>query len=233
MEKLEEKITAIVIGIRFARSFRIPDISGDIIDDILYGFKTPFKSNFFPIVQEHSDREKILVNDKTSEYLKINTDDVILKLEVNNDFQKKFNWIKGDIMNYFKNDLFRNFKINKIRRIGVIFVHKIKKDSRFDSAISAITNKELVDASCVNISFAKKDPTAIALYRKNVNDYRNTIYSFREGEGEMEASLDYQYYFDPYIEDLRECFSENIFNDAIGFFNNNYYKWLENHGDKL
>ena len=105
MENLQNNIIGITIGIRFARSFRIPDISGNIIDNILYGEKTPFGTKFFPKVQENSNREKTLYNPKTSEYLRINTDDLILGIEVDNDVQKKFDWLKSDVLNYFQETL--------------------------------------------------------------------------------------------------------------------------------
>ena len=90
MENLEQKIIGITFGIRFNRSFRVPEISGEIIDDILYSNKTPFGTKFFPRIQE-TRREKVLVNDETTEYLRINTDDLILGLEVKDDFEEKFN----------------------------------------------------------------------------------------------------------------------------------------------
>ena len=70
-------IIGLTLGIRYAKSFRIPDISGDIVDHILYSSNSPFGTEFFPKLQSFS-QEKILHNPKTSEYLRINTDDVIL-----------------------------------------------------------------------------------------------------------------------------------------------------------
>lgn len=40
------------------------------------------------------------------------------------------------------------------------------------------------------------------------------------------ADLDYQYYYEPAIEDLRECFTEKILEDAKSFLENNFYNWL-------
>jgi hypothetical protein len=40
MSDQKNNIIGITIGIRYSRSFRIPDVSGDIIDHILYSEKT-------------------------------------------------------------------------------------------------------------------------------------------------------------------------------------------------
>lgn len=232
MENLQNNIIGITIGIRFARSFRIPDISGNIIDNILYGEKTPFGTKFFPKVQENSNREKTLYNPKTSEYLRINTDDLILGIEVDNDFQKKFDWLKSDVLNYFKETLFREYKIKNIRRVGIIFSHKISKNRKLNEAVSLITEKTLDDVDNVSISFSKKLVAMESLYRKDVSDYKNTIYNFDEMKEAIYSALDYQYYYEPAIEDLRDCFVDKIFDDAKSFLENNYYKWLSKYEDK-
>lgn len=232
MENLENNIIGITIGIRFARSFRIPDISGNIIDNILYGEKTPFGTKFFPKVQENSNREKTLYNSTTSEYLRINTDDLILGIEIDNDFQKKFDWLKSDVLNYFKDTLFREYKIKNIRRVGIIFSHKISKNRKLNEAVSLITEKALDDVDNVSISFSKKLVATEALYRKDVSDYKNTIYNFDEMKEAIYSALDYQYYYEPAIEDLRDCFVDKIFDDAKSFLENNYYKWLSKYENK-
>ncbi len=223
---MEKKIIGITIGIRFARSFRIPDISGRIIDDVLYGDKSPFGTNFFPKVQENSNREKTLYNPKTSEYLRINTDDLILGITVDDNFEEKFNWIKNEVLKYFKEVLFREYEIKNIKRFGVIFSHKITKNEKLNEAISLITDNDIEEADNISISFSKKLIAVESLYRKNVNDYRNTIYSFNEIKKAVYSTLDYQYYYEPIIEDLRECFTDKILDDAKNFLKNDFYNWL-------
>lgn len=223
---MKDKIIGLIVGIRFARSFRIPDISGDIIDNIIYSDKSPFGPEYFPRLQENTRREKTLYNADTSNYLRINTDDLILGITVNNDFDDKYNWIKNDVLNYFKDNLFKKYEIKNIKRIGIIFTHKIRRNQKMNEAIALLTGKTITDVENISISFSKKAPSSEALYRKGVNDYKNTIYNFDEIEDVLHASLDYQYYYEPGIEDLRECFSEKVFEDAKRFLENNYYPWL-------
>lgn len=226
MKDFKKNIIGLTLGIRFNRSFRIPDISGDIIDNILYSEKTPFGTDFFPQVQENSNREKTLFNPKTSEYLRINTDDLILGIEVNDNFEKKFDWIKNDVLDYFKDVLFHTYGIKNIQRIGVIFSHKIAKNKKLYEAIALLTENAVPNPDNISISFSKKAPATEALFRKGVDDYKNRIYNLQELKETIHADLDYQYYYKPVIEDLRECFTDKVFDDAKSFLENNFYNWL-------
>jgi len=232
MDDLKNNIIGLTVGIRFNRSFRIPDVSGDIIDNVLYSDKSPFGTKFFPKVQENSNREKTLFNPQSSEYLRINTDDVIFGIAVDNDFDKKFNWLKNNVLPYFQNELFRTYEIKNIRRLGIIFSHKISKNKKLTEAVSSFTENEITDADNINVSFSKKDPATEALFRKGVNDYKNRIYNFQELKEAVYADLDYQYYYEPAIEDLRECFIDKILDDAKSFLENNFYKWLNKYEDE-
>lgn len=229
MANLNTKIIGLTLGIRFSRSFRIPDISGDIIDHILYSKETPFGSDFFPKVQENSSREKVLYNPETSSYLRINTDDVILGLEVSANFDSKFKWLKEDILPYFMNKLFYEYKIQNIRRLGIIFSHKIEKNDKFANTITSLTGESIRDPNSISLSFSKKAPAQEALYRKDVTDYRNRIYNLQETKDALHASLDYQYYYEPPIEDLRECFVDKILDEAINFLDKDFYSWLKDY----
>jgi len=232
MNNLKKNIIGITIGIRYSRSFRVPDISGDIIDHILYSEDTPFGTEFFPNVQENSNREKTLFNKETSEYLRINSDDFILAIEINNDFDKKFKWLKEDVIPYFANYLFKNYKIKNIKRFGIIFSHKIKKNKKLTNTIATFTDNEITDSDNVSISFSKKAAATESLFRKGVNDYKNRIYNFQEFNEAIQADLDYQYYYEPIIEDLRECFIDKILDEANTFLENNFYKWIDEYKEQ-
>ena len=223
---LKQKIVGITFGIRFNKSFRVPEISGEMIDDILYGNKTPFGTEFFPKVQETA-REKTLFNNKTNEYLRINTDDIILGIEVKDNFEEKFNWLKNEVLTYFKETLFKDYGVKNIRRVGIVFSHKVEKDSNLDSAIKVLTKNKIDSVENVSISFPKKLAATESLFRKDVNDYKNTIYNINEMESAVLAELDYQYYYNPPIEDLRECFIDKVLADAKTFLEGSYYNWLK------
>lgn len=226
MEKLEEKIIGITMGIRSNRSFRIPEISGEIIDDVLYGSDTPFGTSIFPRIQE-TRREKVLFNDQTTGYLRINTDDIILALEVQNNFDTRFSFLTDTVLPYFKDDIFKKYGIKNIRRIGVIFAHKIESGKKLNEAVKTLTQNKIDSVDNIGLSFSKKLAATEALYRKGVNDYKNTIYNMTEKESAVLAELDYQYYYNPSVEDLRDCSAEKVLVDAKSFLQNDYYQWLQ------
>ncbi len=226
MADLKKDIIGITIGIRFGRSFRMSDISGEIIDNILYSEETPFGTDFFPQVQENSKREKTLFNPSTSEYLRINTDDLILGIEINNNFEEKFNWLKDDVIKYLKDILFHKYNIKNIQRLGIIFSHKIAKNKKLSEAINILTASNVSDPDNISISFSKKASTEEALIRKGVSDYKNRIYNFYDLKESLRVDLDYQYYYEPAIEDLRECFTEKILENSKKFLESDFHNWL-------
>lgn len=226
---MKDKIIGITVGIRFSKSFRIPDVSGQIIDDILYNEDSPFDAEYFPRVQETSNRERTLYNPRTSDYLRINTDDLIMGVRVDNNFDQKYKWIKEDVFKYLKERLFTKFGIKNIQRIGVIFTHKIEKNRKLGDSINLLTADNIKGVENINISFSKKNSAQEALFRKGVNDYRNAIYNFSEMEDGLLVGLDFQYYYLPIIEDLRECFSEKVFEDALSFLETNFYTWINSY----
>lgn len=227
---LTSSVRAITVGIRFSKSFRITDISGNIIDDLLYGPSTPFGTKIFTQVQENTRREKILYNEESNEYLRVNTDDIILGIKVE-DFDKSYKWINDKVISYFKNSLFSKHKINNILRIGVIFHHKLDNNGRFKEIISQITTNKVKDLRNIDLSFSKKLPALVGL-KKGVNDYKNTIYQFMETKKYLFANLDYQHYYEPAVEDLRDCEPEEKLISARDYLVDDFYKWLSSYGSE-
>jgi len=222
---LTDKIIAISLGIKYARSFRIPDISGEFIDEVLYSSSSPFGKEIFSHVQEPLNREKVLSNPITNEYLRINTDDLIMGLKVKGNFNDRYKWITTSVVPYLEN-LFTKYKIHNIIRIGIIYHHKLSKNSQFTDVISKITNDSVKDTENIGVTFSKKIETYEGLLKKGVADYVNTIYAFNEYKKNLLADIDFQYYFNPIQEDLRDCNAKKIIEKAREYLTNSYYPWL-------
>ncbi len=224
---LISKINGITVGIRYQRSFRIPDIAGDIVDDILHDLESPFTEKLFTAVQETANRERTLFNNVTNEYLRINTDDLILGIKVTENFPKKFGWIKKDVLGYFQEILFKRYKIKNIQRTGIIFHHKIERKKSLEHIVSTLSTGEITkEVDNISISFGKKLPAKEALYRKNVEDYKNTIYNLLEFKKHLYADFDFQYYYNPELPDLRMGFTEKICDDALDYLKNHFHPWV-------
>jgi hypothetical protein len=224
---LISKVIGITIGIRYQRSFRIPAISGEMIDNILHNNSSPFNSNIFDGVQEVSTGEKVLFKESTKEYLRINTDDLILGIKVQENFEDKFKWLKNNVVPYFGNQLFPKFKIKNISRLGIVFYHGLKEYNSFDDIVSKLTNKSIVNnVEDINISFSRKTASKEALIRKKVQDYTNTLFKIVEIRQNLLAELDYQYYFTPILEDFRDGYPDQILKNAKRYLTDDYHTWL-------
>jgi len=222
----KNNIKEIVLGIRFSRSFRVLDISGDIIDNILYSKETPFGIKTFPNIRENSFREKTLYDPEKSNYLRINTDDLILGIEIEEDsnFEKKFSWLKEDVLKYFYS-LFNKYEIKNIHRIGIVFSHQIGKNKKLNNLVNSLTGNVISEVENINLSFSKKLPLGESLIGQT-KDYKNTIYNFNEKEGSIFISLDYQRYYEPIIQDIRDVKAQKFLEEAEKFLFQTFYKSL-------
>lgn len=222
---LKESIVGIAVGIRYTRSFRIPDILGEIIDNILADSSSPFNTKYFPKIHE-SSREKMLFNPETDEYLRINTDDLILGIKPKVNFTKSYEWLRTDVISYINENIFRKYNINNINRIGIIFIHKLGKSKLLNKVITDFTKEKLENPDYIDLLFSQKQTAVESLYRKSVNDYKNAIYNIVSLKDGFIAQLDYQYCYEPVVEDIRDCKPEKVFEDAINFLDKEFYSWL-------
>lgn len=233
MKELKNKITGISLGIRFIRTFRISDISGDIIDNILHSKKSPFDIDYFPRIKENTSREKILLNDETNEYLRINTDDLILSISVDDDLDKKIKFIKEKVIPYYKETLFRKYEIENIKRIGIIFHHKLEKFNAINKLVKELTSDKIDEVNNVNLSFSKKLPTHEGLIEKDTNNFKNTIYTFEQQKDDILFNFDYQYYYEPALQDLRNTDIDQITELPFKYLEEKVYNnWLNKYAKK-
>lgn len=223
---ITDSVVGISFGIKYARKFRILDITGDIIDDILYSKSSPFGPSMFTSVNEKSDREKILFGEK--EYLRVNTDDIILGFKVKDGFTNSMNWLEKDVIKYY-NQLFTKYNINNILRIGIVFHIKFDNDPKLIKSIKEFAGDLASSPKGVTLRFSEKEATTEALLRKRVKDYKNIIYTFSSDDKDLSLDLDYQYFFDPAPEDIRQFDTSKILVVAVDYLKTNVSKWIATH----
>lgn len=227
---LINNITDITIGIRFNRSFKIKDILGAITDQLVYNEESPL-NNYFEN-QKQDNGEMILIN-KNGSYLRLNTDDIILKHIVkNNNFIQETSFIKK-YCKFILKTLTTN-KINNINRIGIIFTHQIENnEKKFNKIIEDVTNQNISDAHDFSLSFSKKLATHQGQIKKGVQDYKNVIYSFKKsGNKSLTISLDYQNYFIPSFEDTADLKTDDFFVESEKYLKEDFYSNLSISSDE-
>lgn len=229
MSELSKKIVGIALGVRFSRSFRIPDMSGEIIDNILRDSRSPFDTEFFPNYRESSTREKILLN-KNGDSIKITPDDFIFSLKINEDFEKKYVFTKEKFIEYVIY-LFDQFAIEDISRVGILFYCNLSNSSKFSEAIKTITNQNIQSIKSFDLTFARKVKTEEGLLKKGVKDYINIIYSLSRNEDDesIEFKYDYQKYFLPTVTKLKDTKLEYHFEKSFKSFESEYAKWIKDY----
>jgi hypothetical protein len=144
---LKKNIAGLTLGIKFDRNFRIPDVAGNMIEDILHDKNSPFSvKDMFPRIQE-SPREKILYNPVTTDYIRFNTDDVILGISIKDNFEKTYKWLVNSVLKYYKDNLFKTYGIKNFKRVGIIFHHKIPHAHEFPHKIvKEVTDNKISNA---------------------------------------------------------------------------------------
>jgi hypothetical protein len=226
----EDKIKELIIGIRFSRSFRISDISGEIVDDILYSPESPLGADFFPIMRESSNREKILVKEdvdkKVTDYLRINTDDLILKIKIDNDYSEKKKWLENEVIPFIYS-IFKNYNIRFIRRVGIVFGYNIERKDILDGFIKTFTEGKMESTSSAHLGFSEKFSDIKSIYSKSKDDYKKAIYLFEENDNKLYASFDFQHYFKPAIVKIDDISFDSLIEDAQTFLEKKFYPLLK------
>jgi len=214
------------IGIRYRRSFRVADISGDILDEILYGEGSVLKDRFES--SSESLREKSLENSK-NEYVRITTTDIIFSLKVTS--------LDGDPMSEirlilpFVENIFKKFQIQNIYRVGVIFQTLEKRTKTIEEIVKKYTNQsiDMIDTGILRFSKKIKDPMVKV---KKVLDYKNVIYEIACDEKNIEESLDFQKFFNPLKEDIRDAKLAGVLEEAYQYLLNENNSWLMKNGQE-
>ena len=221
---MKEKIIFITLGIRYKRSFRIPETSGEIMDEILYNDSSPFFDQYFKILRNDGRNEKMVEND-SGEYLRINTDDLIIRIAVKNNFDYKIKELKEKIIPFLEKNIFDKFSIRNIARFGVIYSYQIDNKINLNKAIGVLSSGAIESPDATSVSFSKKLATSDSV-KKDINDYINTIYNLNQSNKDYFAELDYQYYYDPTCDTFTECDLPSKLDNSLKFAENNFHIWL-------
>jgi hypothetical protein len=223
------KISTLTCGIRYERTFRVSDIAGSIFDTILHSTCTPFGTDFFPKYQEISNQDRMLLNDEREHYFRISTSDIIFQYKI---FQEdgldgQMNWFKNDAMQFVINEILSKNKIKNIIRIGFMIDHIIEGENLGGKILQQLSNGEMNTADQFTLRFGNKDITADGLTKKGVDDYVNRLTTIKENdENKYKITYDYQYYFIPKYDDLKDWDINAFFDKALSKLDNKFYELI-------
>ncbi len=233
IENLDEHLIGIAIGVRYRANFSIEDQLGKIVDEILYSKNAFFNPEVFPRVITNV-KEKVLINETTDDRLVINSSNVILEISFGETFQRDdLDSIVKAFSSHIIDGILKEHKVKAINRVGFIKRYLLKDQELADSFIRTTIGSTLEGINDINLRFSKKVPEMESLVKVDVNDYYNAIFNVikRADKNELFISIDYQKYFDPFLETPSQIGFEDFYNQATSFNNKNCLNWLnQNYG---
>jgi len=228
INKLNDYLISIAIGVRYRANFSIEDQLGKIVDQILYSSDSYFNPKVFPLVRNNIV-EKKLINEETSDSMLINNSNIILEIFFDKTFNNKdLDIIVSNFQRQIIDGILKEYKITQITRVGFIKRYVFKMEDLAKTFINKTVGGTLEGINDINLSFSKKIPTPDSLLEKSILDYDNLIFNIikKSDLKELYTSIDYQRYYDPFLNSASKMrFSEfckrvNEFND------NNYLDWI-------
>jgi hypothetical protein len=225
ISELNECLMSIVIGIRFRANFSIEDNIGKIVDQILYAKNSFFSPDLFPYVQAKTG-ERILYNEKNNDFLQINNSNVIL--EINSIKEKDI----GELLNNFEKqiilDVMKNNKITQINRVGYVSRYLFKIEDLANKFLIKTVGEMIEGITEINLSFSKKYPIEEALIKEAINDYYNANYNIikRSKKDELFISLDYQRYYEPFLESPTQIEFPAFLDNVARYNHKLFLDWL-------
>jgi len=230
IEKINEYLVGIALGIRFRANFTIEDQLGRIIDTILYSKNSYFDPTVFPKVRGLIGG-KLLFNEETDDKLHIDNSNIILEISFNNKSKFKLERLSEIIYNFEKeiiDKIMTDFKIKEIIRIGYVRRYLFQIHKLADSFVNKTIGNTIEGINDINLSFSKKIINPNGLIKKDVFDYDNAIFNVikKSDLDEIFMSIDYQRYFEPFLPISSEIKFPKFIESATNFNENIYPEWL-------
>lgn len=221
-------IESIAFGVRYQPRYEVMDQVGAIIDRILRSNGTPFGPTTFPLIHREPGAHVILNPDTESE-LRLTERDAILQMKIDT---RKTPDIENLAEHYakFVLDTLRDVAhLSSIVRYGVLFKLQECHSTLQETPAEHFIQPDFKDTRSLSLRFTRRLPVMEALARRDVNDYRNVIYTVKQTEeGEVRFWVDYQEYFKPELS-AREWAQRpfiKFVDDGIKYFLEEYQRWL-------
>ncbi|TGL90004.1 hypothetical protein EHQ68_06215 [Leptospira congkakensis] len=211
---MKQNLHSLAFGIRFRPNFKIEDELGSIVDEILYeSNSTVFSPKNFPFTR-NGINEKILINEKTGNYLLINNSNIIL--EIKDDTDISFEEIEKNFEKDILEIILKKRKVTAINRIGYLRRLYVEESSITQELIKKsinITERELLD---FNINFSIKKPILESIAKKGINDFYTIINNITKepGKSNFILSVDVQRNFQPLVEKYEQLKFSNFITEA-------------------
>jgi hypothetical protein len=221
-------IESVACGLRFEPRYEVLDKVGSVIDKILRQRGSPFDSRTFPYSFRDSN-EHLLVNQETNERIRVTHSDCILEMKVQTREPRAAVKLAEDFERFVLEPLREIAGVRNIARYGLLIKLAEASRSIAISPVQHFLSADFGSARSLSLRFSRRLPAIEAIARRDVNDYRNVIYTIKQNEGgEVTVWVDYQEYFDPELSDRewRERHFGHFAERASAYFLAEFRDWL-------
>jgi succinate dehydrogenase flavin-adding protein (antitoxin of CptAB toxin-antitoxin module) len=206
----------------------MPEISGSIIDYIIHNQNSPFINGFWKLsdalLDNFENKGRILIAENTSS-ISVDIDGLILNF-VSTDFDKDIKRIKEEIIPFFK-QIFKEFDIENINRIGMVFEFENKDQNAIEKMVSTLTNSRFSKADRFDLVFSQKDQDMRSLVNQKIFDYANNIIRIRKLKDNIVATFDFQFYYDPEVNSIEDIEFDEFIKIAIEHLDKDFWLWYQ------
>lgn len=230
IERLEDYLVGVAIGIRFRANFSIEDQLGQIVDTILYSENSYFNPKVFPQAGG-AVGQKALLNQTTDDQMRIDNSNFVL--EVN--FGHPDGFKNSDypmVLSKFNEQIIRGvmttFGIQQILRSGLVRKYIFPIHDLAQRFVDKTIGRTLEGVNDINLQFSKKMPVPEAFVKRDVNDWSNAIFNIikRADADEIFMSIDFQLYYSPPLEKAPQIDFSPFIRAAEAFNTEKYLPWL-------
>jgi hypothetical protein len=228
---IDDYLISIVMGVQYRPNFSIEDQLGKIADLILYTKDAFFNPKIFPLVTSATGRRKFH-SETSKDSLIIDNSNIILEIIFGDSFQLSQ---KPDIIKYFNkeiiNGIMKIFLIHDITRIGYVNRYVFKEEQLASKFVERTIGNTLQGINDINLSFSKKLPLQESIVKKDISDYDNVIFNVvkKSALEEIFMAIDYQRYFDPYLQSTSELKIDDFFINAGKYNQKSFPTWIKNY----
>lgn len=224
-------IARLALGVRYEPQFRVFDYLGGLIDATLRAENGPFGPKAFPNT-ESDGNERVLVNHATGDLLRVNQTEALLVWHF--DATRNLDELQSLAESFDK------IVLAPLRtEVGITNIGRYGLALRL-TPLTAVKHKPIEhylgedfpggNLTTMAMRFTRRLPSAEAMWRKDVSDYKQVIYTLEEAEsGNTSVSVDYQEYFTPALDktDWAKRPFTGFSNSAVEYFESDVTKWLK------
>jgi hypothetical protein len=219
-------ITRVAFGIRFGPLWQIGDSLGSIVDAILRGSGSPFGPLTFPLSLEAPTTHQLL-NQQTGDNLTITERDIVLTMSKRETLEA-VQQLAGQFEDYIVQSVREHVELRLISRYGTLLEFAKCADMLRASLMKQYLAEDS-DARDIQLRYSRRLPTEEVYIRKNVNDYRNLIYTLTQDQEKAGIGFDYQLYFDPALDagDWKQRPFQQFVESACSYVAGPFEKWFK------